>query len=110
MPWFTSKGARSIERHGGAAFRDALGGEFPDDFNPIRANFRKNVGAHTDGDLVPNGIVDFADFDQWKTAFLGGGGSLANIDFSFLAGVPEPSSALLLLVAGGMLMLGRRRN
>ena len=43
-------------------------------------------------------------------AFLGGGGSLAGVDFRFLSNVPEPASALLLLVAGGMLMVGRRRN
>ena len=72
---------------------DGIGGEFPDDFDPIRANFRKNVSARTDGDLVQNGIVDFADFDEWKTAFLSGGGSLTNVDFSFLANVPEPASA-----------------
>jgi hypothetical protein len=80
-----------------------------DDFDAIRANFRKMVSGRTDGDLVRDGIVNFADFEQWKTAFVGGGGSLADVDFSFLAGVPEPSSALLLLMAGGMLMSGRRR-
>jgi hypothetical protein len=78
---------------------DGIGGEFPDDFEPIRANFRKSVSGRTAGDLVGNGIVDFADFDQWKTAFLTAGGSLAKVDFSFLASVPEPTSVGLLFTA-----------
>ena len=36
-----------------------------------------------------NGVVDFADFHQWKAAFLGAGGSLADVDLGFLAAVPD---------------------
>ncbi|HJQ79373.1 MAG TPA: LamG domain-containing protein [Lacipirellulaceae bacterium] len=77
---------------------DGIGGEFPDDFEPIRANFRKSVSGRSMGDLVTSGVVDFADFHQWKTAFVGGGGSLAGLDLSF-GNVPEPSAAALALLA-----------
>ncbi|HJQ79375.1 MAG TPA: hypothetical protein VJ828_05435 [Lacipirellulaceae bacterium] len=73
--------------------------EFPDDFEPIRANFRKTVTDRAQGDLVPNGVVDFDDFHQWKSAFVGGGGSLAGLDMSFGANIPEPTAASLLFVA-----------
>lgn len=63
------------------------------DFDPIRANFRNAVASRAEGDLVPNGRVDFDDFRQWKTAFTGAGGSLAGIDLGFGTNVPEPSSA-----------------
>jgi hypothetical protein len=76
---------------------DGIGGEFPDDFNPIRDNFQKLVSERTDGDIVRNGKVDFADFRQWKTAFVAGGGALESIDVSFLA-VPEPSATALILL------------
>jgi hypothetical protein len=65
-----------------------------EDFNPIRDNFRKPVATRSQGDLVVNGIVDFDDFRQWKTAFLGGGGSLAGTDLN-LGSVPEPGAMLL---------------
>jgi len=86
---------------------DGIGGEFPDDFNPIRANFRKSVTSREMGDLVPNGIVDFDDFREWKAAHLGGGGSLEGLDLGFL-NVPEPSTGALALVA--MLGIGVRRR
>ena len=78
---------------------DGIPGEYPDDFEPIRANFRKNVTMRSEGDLVPNGVVDFSDFKEWKTAFLAGGGSLADIDLSFTANVPEPTTFLLATLA-----------
>jgi len=80
-----------------------------DDFEPIRANFRKNVTLRGQGDLVPNNMVDFDDFHQWKTAFLGAGGSLAGVDLSFIGNVPEPTTAVVLLVSIGMLTCARRR-
>jgi hypothetical protein len=79
------------------------------DFEPIRANFRKQVAGRGDGDLVRNGVVDFDDFHEWKTAFLGGGGSLEGVDLGFLGNVPEPTTGMLLLLASGMLICRRRR-
>ncbi len=79
--------------------------EFNDDFGPIRDNFRKTVGARGQGDLVPNGRVDFDDFRQWKTAFVGGGGSLAGLDLSFES-VPEPS--LFVLISSGLCLAAIR--
>jgi hypothetical protein len=78
---------------------DGNPGEYPDDFEPIRANFRNAVALRNEGDLVPNGIVDFDDFRQWKAAFLASGGSLADVDISFGTSVPEPTSAAAALLA-----------
>jgi hypothetical protein len=90
---------------------DGTGGEFPDDFNPIKMNFRKAVTMRSQGDLVPNGIVDFADFREWKAAFLGGRGSLEGIDLGFAASVPEPATWLLAAIACGALAnVGRCRR
>jgi hypothetical protein len=68
------------------------------DFGPIQTNFRKSVTSRAQGDLVTNGVVDFADFRQWKGAFLGMGGSLAGLDLGFIANVPEPTTAGLVLL------------
>lgn len=85
--------------------------EYPEDFNPIRANFRKLVSTRAMGDLTGDGRVDFADFRQWKTGYLSGSGtSLDGIDLGFLASVPEPSSALLLLIAIGGVVARRIRH
>ena len=78
---------------------DGIGGEFPDDFNPIRDHFRQMVALRTEGDLVRDGFVDFKDFREWKAVFLGQGGSLADVDLNFLTSVPEPASWLLALLA-----------
>jgi len=78
---------------------NGIGGEFPDDFDPIRANFRQMVAERSDGDLVRDGLVDFKDFREWKTAFLSGGGSLADVDLSFITNVPEPGTGLLAVLA-----------
>jgi hypothetical protein len=79
------------------------------DFEAIRANFRKLVATRDQGDLVRDGIVNFADFGEWKTAFLSGGGSLAEVNLSFLANVPEPASASLFFVAMALLSACRNR-
>jgi PEP-CTERM motif len=79
-----------------------------EDFNPIRDNFRKSVAARSQGDLVQNGKVDFADFREWKAAFVGGGGSLAGVDLSFTT-VPEPATVSIVLV-GLLGVLGWRRS
>jgi hypothetical protein len=81
--------------------------QYPQDFNPIRDNFQKSVALRTQGDLNRDGIVEFADFREWKAAFLAGGGSLEGIDLSF-ATVPEPSSACLLVLVASMLGIGSR--
>jgi hypothetical protein len=77
---------------------DDIGGEFPDDFEPIRANFR-NAGNRTMGDLTGDGNIDFADFREWKAVHLAGGGSLEGLDLSFGSNVPEPASAALPFLA-----------
>jgi hypothetical protein len=82
--------------------------ELEDDFGPIRDNFRKAVTSRSDGDLVTNGVVDFLDFRQWKTAFVGGGGSLAGLDLGFVANVPEPGTGALTVLALALLCGGKR--
>jgi hypothetical protein len=91
---------------------DGIPGEHPDDFQPIQANFRKPVTMRNQGDLVSNGVVDFDDFRQWKTAFLAGGGSLADVDLGFFAHVPEPTTCFLAMMAGAILncVFARRRR
>jgi hypothetical protein len=89
---------------------NGIGGEFPADFDPIRNNFQTSVTSRAQGDLVLNGIVDFADFREWKAVHLGMGGSLEGVDFSF-ANVPEPTSLALAIVAvGGLGARARRRR
>ncbi|HJQ81589.1 MAG TPA: hypothetical protein VJ828_16625 [Lacipirellulaceae bacterium] len=87
---------------------DGIPGEFPDDFEPIRANFRKPVTARNQGDLVPNGVVDFDDFRQWKTAHLAGGGSMAGIDL--FASVPEPAALSTVALASLLIALANARR
>jgi hypothetical protein len=81
-----------------------------EDLTPIRTNWRLTGKTREEGNLSADagGLVDFVDFRQWKTAFLGGGGSLDGLDVSF-AVVPEPTSILLVLfgLAAGSL---RRRS
>lgn len=54
----------------------------------INNAFFQEVGSRAEGDLNSDGVVDWADFAQWKENYTGGGGS---------ATVPEPSAALLLV-------------
>ncbi len=63
------------------------------------------------GDLSGNGTVDFPDFREWKSVHLGMGGSLAGLDLGFLGGsIPEPSTAVILLVTLAALAPCRRRR
>jgi len=82
--------------------------ELEDDFGPIRDNFRQMVGSRAEGDLVIDGVVDFLDFREWKTAFLGGGGSLAGVDLGFVSSVPEPGTGALTVLAMALLCGGKR--
>ena len=83
--------------------------EYPEDFIPIRDNFQKAVALRTQGDLNRDGIVEFADFREWKTHYLAGGGSLEGIDLSF-AGIPEPTSACLAGFAAVLMGIARNRR
>jgi hypothetical protein len=73
------------------------------DLQIIADNFRKNGGREL-GDLSGNGIVDFDDFGEWKTNYMGP--ALGAGAYSFLA-VPEPSSMVLLFLAVAALPTGR---
>ena len=80
------------------------------DFEPIRANFRKQVTSRNQGDLTRDMVVNFIDFREWKMAFLSAGGSLAGVNMNLLASVPEPSTfALALLGPLASQLLSRRR-
>jgi hypothetical protein len=89
---------------------DGMPGEYPDDFEPIRANFRQMVSMRSQGDLVANGIVDFDDYRQWKTAFLAGGGSLAGLDLGFFSNIPEPATIIIALFSASCLYIAQPRR
>lgn len=81
------------------------------DLNPILQNYRTEQTDRTAGDLVDNDFVDFADFRQWKTAFLEAGGSLEGINLDFLTAVPEPSSLMLVGAAVlGLALVSKRHR
>lgn len=79
------------------------------DFEPIRDNFLTATALRAEGDLDFSGFVDIRDFREWKNAF-NGSPELIALAVSQLAGVPEPSSALLLGVAVTLLGGTRRRS
>jgi len=85
--------------------------ELEDDFGPIRDNWLNNTFLRAEGNIDntgdSEGVVDIADFRQWKNAFNGPPALIAEA-FASLS-VPEPSSAVLIVLAG-MLMVGKRRN
>ncbi len=89
---------------------DGTVSELGDDLGPIVSNFFTNVTSREEGDLVaPFGLVDFADFREWKdnapTPLTQA--QIASI-FNGAITVPEPSTGLLL--AGLMLViLGQRQ-
>jgi hypothetical protein len=110
--WGDVVGGPSTPTFPGDTDGDGMPGEYPDDFEPIRANFRKAVELRTQGDLVRDGIVDYRDFQEWKTVFVGGGGTLAEVDLSFSSNVPEPTGYLLAALAAVSIyrITGRRRR
>jgi hypothetical protein len=89
---------------------DGIGGEAPDDINPIRENFRKAVSLRSQGDLIQDGIVDFKDFGEWKVAYMSTGSSLDDVDLRFLTSVPEPRTLVMLFVAAPLLTSCARRR
>jgi hypothetical protein len=80
--------------------------DLANDFEAIRANFRKTVTMRAQGDLNGDNTVNFNDFREWKSAFVAGGGAIAGIDFLRVL-VPEPSSLVLIIL--GMMNIGGRR-
>jgi hypothetical protein len=66
----------------------------PEDYDVWTSSFGDAVAAGTGADGNGNGIVDAADYVIWRKHASAGAGSLA--------AVPEPTSAVLLMVAGVM--------
>jgi hypothetical protein len=76
------------------------------DFNPIRDNAFEAVTSRGAGDLNGDGLVDFLDFREWKD-----NAGEQGVGVSFLgSSVPEPTSAVLTLIAGCALVAARRRR
>ena len=94
-----------------------------------------SVSSGLDGDYNNNGIIDAADYTTWRDAMTAGTGDLTNdptpgtvdeTDFAYWrehfgegagggagaasAAVPEPTSALLALLAVGLVGLLRRKS
>jgi hypothetical protein len=80
-----------------------------EDLDPIRTNWRQTGQTRLEGNLSGDtaGLVDFADFRQWKTAILAGGGSLTGLDLGFVT-VPEPSAFVLAVL--GLIAVGVTRR
>lgn len=69
------------------------------DFNILKANFGQSDATMADGDANMDSIVDLSDFNILKASF----GQSA-------AAVPEPSSLVLMLLAGSILAVRRIRS
>jgi hypothetical protein len=89
--------------------QNGIPGEYPDDFLPIRNNFRTAQTERTAGDLVNDDVIDFLDYREWKTAFETAGGNPADIDWEFAA-VPEPGAGVMAAIACAALGRIRRRR
>ena len=107
----TSKGAISVDTI------DTLAGDTNGnfvveliDFDPIRDNWLTNTFIRSEGDLVPDGIVDILDFREWKDACIDANcASSAQIRDAFLT-LPEPTGgSLLILALTGLAAIFRRR-
>jgi hypothetical protein len=76
------------------------------DFHIIRGNLFKTGQSRAQGDLVGDGIVNFADYREWKNNVPPG--LAASADLS--GAIPEPSSAVILAVCGPLVALLSRRG
>jgi hypothetical protein len=88
---------------------DVNGDGVPDinDFHIIRANLFKSGQTRAQGDLVGvGGVVDFADYREWKQN--AAAGLAASVSLS--GSVPEPSSGLLLAVGAALAVFATRRT
>jgi len=75
------------------------------DFHIIRSNLFKTGQSEAQGDLVgTGGVVDFADYREWKTHAGAGFASVA-----LFGSVPEPSSALLFTLGAAIAAIAGRR-
>jgi hypothetical protein len=74
------------------------------DFHIIRSNLFKTGQSRAQGDIVGgNGVVDFADYREWKIR-AGAGGAGASLS------VPEPGAGLLLIIGASLAALASRRG
>ena len=86
---------------------NGLGGVNTTDFLALSRNFGQ-PGEYTEGDFDKDGTVDVADFLLLSRNF-GQGSDFAS--GATAAAVPEPDSALLILVAGAILCaIAQRKN
>lgn len=70
------------------------------DYATIRGNMNTVAGGRDDGDLTSDGLVDLNDFAQWR--------AVASPAVLASVGIPEPSSLILMGLAG-LFGLGRSR-
>jgi hypothetical protein len=77
------------------------------DFNIIKMNLFNTGQTRQQGDIAGgDGIVDFADYRQWKNA----AAPAVAASVSLFGEVPEPASGLLLAASGALLFAARRRR
>jgi hypothetical protein len=76
------------------------------DFHIIRGNLFKTGQSRAQGDLVGDGIVNFADYREWKNNVPPG--LAASADLS--GAIPEPGAALMLTVFGSLVALLSQRG
>ena len=80
------------------------------DFDPIRDNWLENTFIRSEGDLVPDGVVDILDFRQWKDACIAANCASSSQIVDAFNSLPEPSGAALWFSAAAALFLTRRRK
>jgi hypothetical protein len=76
------------------------------DFHIIRGNLFKTGQSRAQGDLIGNGIVDFADYREWKNNVPAGLAASAE----FFGAIPEPSAAMMFAIYGALVALFIRRD